>query len=371
MADMNVIHRADLTLGQGLGPAEGDRDEAKVTKSGSFGYDAKTVPDAGTDRSAKNGGSGGVQRSYSAVMGALGRMMSKTGGDALDAELAMAISKMKDVIGDVQTGKMVNDQERKRASLSEKQEKIKESQEKFEEAQQARKKAGIWNWVKIGISALASAISIAVGSALTITGVGSAVGALMIAGGSIGLAMAIDSCVQEGTGKGVMGNLVHWGATTLAGKTDEEASKMAADWDTAVAITMAVAAVVVAVATFGAGSSGIATAAQGAGKAAQETMQAIKIAGDTAEGITALGTTVTTVGQAVNEYEAATISAEGKQDQADIKSMEAMLQMLDTFIDTVFEQLQESMQSANENLATIQGSMNDHGKTMYTAKFTG
>ncbi|MEI2384508.1 type III secretion system translocon subunit SctE [Breoghania sp. JC706] len=370
MSDVNVIRSMDPALaglGQGAEQAQGQQ-EADALRAGLAGFAATALPEAGGN--GAKGAAGSASRSYGAVMGALSRLMSKGGGDALDAELAMAIAKMKDVVGDVQTGKLLNDEEKKRASLGEKQKKIEEAQAKFDEAQDAKKDAGIWGWIKTAFSAIAAAISIAIGAALVATGVGVAVGALMIAGGVVGLIMTVDSIVSATTGKGMLGNAAYAIAMSQ-GKTAEEAAKIASDWDTGFSIAMAVVAVALAVATIGVGFSSLASAAEGVAEATQVTMKAVQIAGEAAAGIATVGEATSSIGQAVTNKQAADLGAEAKANQADGKRIEAFIQTLDDFIDILMAQISGANSRFNAMLETVQGSMNDRANTMARAHFTG
>ncbi|PTW56671.1 hypothetical protein C8N35_111134 [Breoghania corrubedonensis] len=372
MSDASVVRHSDPSLvgfGLGVDQAQGQK-EADVLKSGLAGYAATALPEAGGGANTKSGSAGSASRSYGAVMGALGRLMSRTGGDALDAELASAIAKMKDIVGDVQTGKLLSDEEKKRAALGEKQKKIGEAQDKFDEAQKAKEKSGIFGWIKTAFSAIAAAISIVVGAALIATGVGAAVGALMIAGGVIGLIMTVDSIVNATTGKGIMGNIAYSVAMNQ-GKTEEEAAKIASDWDTGFAITMAVVAVALAIATIGVGFSSLASASTGVAEATQATMKTVQIAGEAAAGIATVGEASSSVGQAITNKEAADLGAQARTNQAEGKRMEAFIQTLDDFIDVLVDQISGANSRFNAMLETVQGSMNDRANTMGRAHFTG
>lgn len=373
MSDINVnrpVTGTTADYGSGLGNTEADTENTKAGM-GVSAYAAKAVPDPAGNSAASSGGSASGARSYGTIMASLGRLISKSGGDALDAELAAAIAKMKDVIGDVQTGKLLNDEERKRSMLSEKTDKIKDAQAKFDEAQEAKEDASIWNWIKIAFTAVAAAVSIAVGSALVATGVGAPIGALMIAGGVVGLIMTLDAVLQEATGKGIAGNIAY-DVAIAQGKTEEEATKAASEADTAFAITMAVVAVALAIGTLGVGFSSLGSAVSSTASATtQIAMKTVQTVGTVTESVATIGGATASIGQAVTMTEAAEHSADGKRLQADGKDTEALLQTLDDFIDILMNQISGTNSRFNAMLESIQGSMNDRANTMARAQFSG
>ncbi|MEP1396755.1 hypothetical protein [Roseibium sp.] len=360
-----------MDVGQNDAPVQPDVNQKNTLQAGIAAQAAGALPEATAGSRKVAGSAAGVLNSAADIMKSLGKMMSKAGGDALDAELAHAISKLKDVVGDVQTGKLLNDEERKRASLSDKQEKLKEAEAKQEEAKQAKEEAGFWNWVRIGFTALASAISIAVGSVLVATGVGAAIGGLMIAGGIVGLIMTADSIIQQASGKGIMGNIAYDNAIAQ-GMSEADANKVASDWDTGFSITMTVVSLALAVGTLGAGFSSLATATSGTVSAAtQIAAKTVQVAGNISSGVATIGSSVATIGGSVTRYEAAEKSAEAQELRADGKDIEAVMQALDDFIDILMNQISGENSRFNAMLDDVMGSMKDRANTMARAQFSG
>jgi len=147
---------------------------------------------------------GSAAKNAKEILGSLSKLMSKRDGDAQDAEIASAISKLKDIVGDVQTGRLLADEEAKRNTLAEKQDKIEEQQEKQEEAAKARKKSRFFRRLVAAFTIIASVASIVMGTLLAVVPGTQVLGAMMIAGGVMGIVGAADSLHAVNTGKGFL-----------------------------------------------------------------------------------------------------------------------------------------------------------------------
>lgn len=324
---------------------------------------------------------------FAAIMKSLSGLFSNLSGDQLDAEIASAIDKLKDTVGDIQTGKLLSDSERKRATLSEKQDKIKEQQEKIDEAEKAAKKSRRFGRLAAAFSVIAAVASIVAGVIAVATGVGAAAGALMIAGGVVGMISAADSIKALKTGEGFLSpgmskalmitGLVLAGASIMMAVGPAMAKgimgivlRMTTQADDAVAAGASVGTKVASQADdlVAAGSK---VAAQSDDVAASGHVAAyVKDASMGVTAVSGVGTTVGAIGQSITSKDAAFLQADAQELQADQKLLEAFMQVLDDFIDILIDQISGEDSRFNQMLGEIQASMNDRGNTFAKAKFS-
>ncbi|MEJ1160516.1 hypothetical protein [Prosthecomicrobium sp. N25] len=285
---------------------------------------------------------------YSAVMGAIARMVPTMVGDMVEVLLAEITEKMKDIESKSQESKINVDTEMKRTSLADKREKLEEAEKKIKEAAEERK--GPFGWIKAIFMAIASAIAIIAGALLSAIPGFQAVGALLITAGVIGMVMAIDSMVQLGTGSGIMGNLAK-----AFGASDEVAMGI----DMGFKALLAVAGIAVSIAMF--------FVPGGQANAVANMIQAVSTI---ANAIVTVGSTAADVSSAVINYKAAEKEAEGRDLQAEAKDMEAMLEVLDQFIDMAISRLVGSMNRFNDMLDAITDSMKDRADSLARVRFS-
>jgi len=197
-----------------------------------------------------------------AVALALAAFLPRVSGN-FEARLADITGKLKEVSGEVNKERVLNEQESKRLNMKENQAMIEQSGKKLDEAKEQGEIGKIFTYIGIAAQALGAVAMAAAGVALIATGVGSAAGgALLVIGGglmvgaaALTVAALVNSVVQAETGAGVLGNTVK--------AIDPDADpNLVMGLDIAVAATLALgtiaASVAAAVMTGGASSAGTA-----------------------------------------------------------------------------------------------------------------
>ena len=318
---------------------------------------------AGAGNAAQNGPAPDATTSTqttSVILAALSSFIPQLAGEQLDVLLAEATSKLKDVVGEVQTKKLLADEEAKSSSLDAKAAKLDEAEGKRIEAKEKRESANIWEKISLAFQALGAAISIIVGSVLIATGVATAAGAALIAVGLIGIALVIDSIVKmtSDTGLGIFGNIAYE-ASKAEGKSDAEAREIAGKVDMSAGIILSVAAIAVSI---------VALAIPGGQASAVSSItQAV---GTISSALSGIGSAVTSVGASANNYQATKATADSSEIKADSKELEALLLVLDDFIDELLSQISGNSQRFNAILEDIVGSIQDRGNTLARAQFS-
>lgn len=328
-------------------------------------------PQTGSGVNAPNGGVPEPGRqTYSMVMESLSAMLTPMSPVDVEVLLIQVAVEMKEAESTGAKEKIKVDQEAKRTALLEKDEKLEEAGTKIEEAIEERENASIFDKIKLAFEFLGAILMIAVGVLLLATGAGTAVGALMIAGGVVSLIMAIDSAVQMGTGQGIMGNIVYL-AAKADGKSEEEAKDMASKADMGFRIGMAVIGIALAIGGgVGAFYAAPAAAAKLGTQAAQTAQTIAKMASsvDNAMNVVTAGADI---GAGVYRYEATKHDAEANELKADGTDKQALAKMLDDFIDQALARLIASSDRFNAILDNITDAIQDRGETLSKTRFQG
>ncbi len=296
----------------------------------------------------------------SAVLQSLTRLIPSFSGEQLDVLLAEATSKLKDVLGDVQTEKLLTNEEAKKATTEKKSKKLEESEEKRLEAKSARENGSIWEKVALAFQVLGAAIALAVGTILIATGAGVGPGIALVAVGLVSLTLAVDSIVKmtSDKGLGILGN-VTYAAAKADGLTEEEAMASAQKGDMAFGITIGLVAIAISIGAFFIPGAQLASVA-----AISQAVTTIATAA------TSISSAAASIGSGVSNYQASKASADAKIIQADSKDLEAALIILDEFIDQLIAQISEGLHRINTILEDISTSINDRGKTLSRAQFS-
>jgi transloator len=297
------------------GQAGPDAVQGQTVGAGVAGAGGGSAPDAANP--------GGVQGTVSPALASLSGMMGS--GGAMDPTIAIieVAAKMRDKNEKLGEKKIEGDEKQQEAAVKAKEAKYKKAEEDLQKIQHA----SIWDKIKMAFQALFSAIAIAVGTLMqAIPGAG-VLGALMIAGGVIGLISVADDITKQVTGHGIMGNIYlacHPGDQNGAAKADMAFGICCA----AAAIACSIASLVNAAGA----AQAIAKAADAADQVAQvlKTIQmATRIAGAVSTIVTATGDTVA----GAIEYDAASKQAAAKREQAAAKEFEAQITQIDNVID--------------------------------------
>ena len=345
------------------------------TGSGNIGHTGQ-VPDATNNP-------GGTVLGYAAMMESIIAIMPAMSNADQDVLLAAISAKLKDAQSKNDADKIKGDEKVKSAEIQATKAKFEESAKKIQKAIDDDNAAGPFKWLKAIFEAIASIVMMVVGALLSVASLGtlSAVGALMIAAGGIGLYMAVDSMVQLGTGRSIMGNILH-----SAGVSDDTIAKV----DMGLGIALAVVGIVLAIALMctgvgaGAAAGDFAEAAQAIDKAA-ETADEIATVATQVQGAMAQVQTVANAinitGQVVNiistgvvaglEYDAASNQAGAMDDKADAKKIQALQAQLDEFIDMALSHMMNVHQGFENMMDQLMEAVQDKGKTMGHAKLAG
>jgi transloator len=352
------------------------------------------------------------------VLATIGSGPAAMSSDAIDVILAEVTMKMKQLESTSDNDKVTTDTDSQRAAMEAKIEKLKEATKKIEDAIYQAQHESIWDKIKIAFEALGAVLAIVVGAILIATGVGAVAGGLLIAAGVVGVVMTIDDIVKQCTPDhlGIMGSIVK-----SCGGSEEQAEKA----DMGFEIALAVAAVLLSVASIAEGGFGMVTslmnlakAGEAAGEAtatvvttaekiesitedgmsvantaekvASDTEEAESVANDAQEEANAgakfatrvqsvsnwinAGNSVVTAGgdiyAGVLQYDSTMDQAGAKKLQADAKMMDAISQDLDAIIQLALNMMKQHMDAWDNCFDAITSRMNDHGKDMATHKFS-
>ncbi|EGQ8145390.1 type III secretion system translocon subunit VopB [Vibrio parahaemolyticus] len=261
--------------------------------------------------------------------------------DDFEVELAAITDKLKSAqnelkIQEVKVAKAKHEQE-----MAENQEKIKESEAAAKEAQKSGLASKIFGWIS-------AVVSIVVGAIMVATGVGAAAGALMIAGGVMGVvSMALqEPAVQD--------------ALKEAGVNVDVLSKVVMGLEIAVALIGA------AVTFGGAVAGGIAKVANMASKvanmgskAATTTAKAIRYGAETVDLTVNIGKGATDSVHAANNANVTEI-------QADITDLRAKMTLSQAVIDKLKEEIGKLMEDFQELMSIIMQMIQAKSETMQT-----
>jgi F0F1-type ATP synthase assembly protein I len=334
---------------------------------------------AGTEKlekQAKTGagvtGAGGaipsVAAGYTAILSGLQAFVPQIGGGDFEVRLAEITAKLKEVSSEVNTGRVLNEQETKRLNMKENQAKISESEKKLEEAEAKKKSASIWDKISLAFEFIGAALMGLIGAALLFVPGLQAAGALMLVGAGLMLLGAINTLVQQETGAGLIGNL----AKAIDPNISDEALMAI---EIGFAVTLAVATIAVSVAS---GRVDVAAAkfahlgkaaADVAVKAAQLTLKTATAASTAIGAVTGAGAATSTAVAAGVRVDAAETSALAAELQADSKDIEAFMQQLDDLIDQALAMMMEASERFNGMLDDLTDMNSDTGDVMSRMQF--
>ncbi|MFN1600490.1 type III secretion system translocon subunit SctE [Vibrio harveyi] len=252
--------------------------------------------------------------------------------DDFEVELAAITDKLKSAqnelkIQEVKVAKAKHEQE-----MAENQEKIKESEAAAKEAQKSGLAAKIFGW----ISAVASII---IGSIMVATGIGAVAGALMIAGGILGV---VSATIQEPAVQDAMKE---------AGINIDALQKAIMAFEIAVAV---IGAVVTVGAFF---SAGIAKIAEMGSKAATMTTRVINL---TTESIDVAINTGKGITDSINSKKSANVATI----QAEITNLKSSMTLSQAVLDKLKEEIAKLMEDFQELMSVIMQMIQAKGETM-------
>ncbi|MEM9785842.1 MAG: type III secretion system translocon subunit SctE [Pseudomonadota bacterium] len=331
-----------------------------------------------------------INYSYEAISQSLSKFFPTLTGDKIDVLIAEASLKLKDIVGRTEVNELNAMEEQKRQNAAEQRAAAEEAQKSLEEAQAAReksKKSGLMGRI---FGAISAAVSIVVGAALIMTGVGAVAGGLLLASGIVGALATLGSFIREEHGVGLLGFMAKRAMEDWTNLDAETIERRTSRWDkagTALAITTML---VLAVASMGYAAYGIAGAGQAAAAGAKtasltddavqltkETMTtAEKWAGFINKGSVAVDTAMTgvevgySVHSAVQGYLAAKDQADAQRNQADNLQLQALNELLDDFIDQILARISGTNTLFNAMLDEVVQSIKDRGDTLARAKFS-
>lgn len=328
--------------------------------------DTSQVGDVGSTQTASGvaGASNGATPdpaapAFGAILESLRNFMPNINSGQFETRLAEITAKLKEVSGEVNTDRVLNEQESKRLNMKENEAKIEESEKKLEDAEAKRKSGGIFDKIAMAFQALGALLMIALGAALAAVPGMQAVGGLMIAAGVIMAISLINSIVQEANdGAGILGS--------LAKAINPDASdELIAGLDIGLTVTLAVVGIALAIAS--GRVDGVATGVTALAKAAD----AIRTVALTASAITNAASATANVGSAGYGMSAAESSGEAAELQADSQEIQALMQQLDDLIDQALAILMGASERFNAMLDSLTEMNKDTGDTLSSTRFAG
>lgn len=289
--------------------------------------------------------------SFTSIVESLDKLSPKMSSDDLEVALSEAEAKLKDTLNQTAISSINISSAAKKAALTQQQHELEDAQNKINEAASQNGDNDIWDKVKLAFQALGAVLMVAVGTLLCATGVGAALGGLMIAAGVVGLISTINSAIQMATGHGLLGEIVK-----ACGGSDTQAG----DADIAFAVGLAVVGIAMAIATGGAGAAeDLDAIAQAATSISEAVNGEISIASGVGD---AVATGVS--------YEASTETADAKDDDAQAKDIQAFANQIDGFITMMIKHLAGMNKSFSNSLGSMMDALQDVNKTVSHAKLT-
>gem|GEM_PF-3694073 len=343
------------------------------TGAGSLGQTGQ-VPDAQKGNLSSTMG-------YAVMMESIMAIMPQMSNEDQDVMLAAISAKLKDAQSKNDSEKIKGDEKVKSAEIEAAKQKFDDSAKKIQKSIDDDNAAGPFKWIKAIFEAIASVVMMIVGAVLIATGVGAALGGLMIAAGAIGLYMAADSMSQLASGRSIMGNILH-----DAGVSDADIAKV----DMGLNIALAVVGIALAVVMMctGVGAAGGAAEIETAVEGVDNAVEGAEAVSNTLEATNSAYTTVNTVSQGINitsqvvsgistavtaglDYDSASNQAGSLDDKADAKKMQALQAQLDDFIDMALTHMMNVHQGFENMMDQLMEGVQDKGKTMQHAKLSG
>ena len=317
----------------------------------------KTEAPVGTGVASANGPAPNpAAPSFGALMQALRNFAPEAGGD-FEARLADITSRLREVSGEVETDRVLNEQESKRLNMKENQSKIEESERKLEEAEAKKRSGNIFTLIGLAFQALGAALMIALGALLAAVPGMQGLGALMIAGGVMMALSFVNSVTQQANeGAGIVGSIVK------AAGGDAKAV-MAADMS-----FMAATLVATILTAFLTGGASGAAAAPGI---AASFASGVKTASTAIQTGLSTANALTNVGAASSNLAAAVDNKAAAQLQAESKDIEGLMQQLDDMIDEAIQMLLAQSQRFNNIADSMTEMLNETSQTLSATRFSG
>ncbi len=293
-----------------------------------------------------------VAMGLSALLQTLRNFGPKDGGD-FESKLADITAKLRGVSGEVETDKVLNEQESKRLNMKENQAKIEEAEKKLEEAEAKKKSGNIFDMIAMAFQALGALLMVALGAVLAAIPGMQSVGGLMIAAGVIMMVSLVNSIVAKtNDGAGILGSIVKAAGGDATGIMAADMAFMAAT---------VIASLVLA--AFTGGSS--------AATAVSALATAIKGVANTMNAVTSTASAFATVGSAGYNLSAAQDKKSAAELQSESQDIQAMMQQLDDIIDQALQMLQEQANRFNAVLDSVTDMLNETAQTLASTRFSG
>lgn len=318
------------------------------------------APDAVTETKDKTsqgllGGSGPAPTpeggDYSSVLSAMRGFAPTVPLGDFEARLSEVASKMKEARSDADTERVQNQQEIKKQQIVENRQTLEQSRDKMETADGIADAEKISSTVSTALQAIGAGLMIAVGAALMAVPGTQVLGAVLIVGGALMAASAINGVVAATTdsGLGIAGSIAK-----AFGADDSTIMGVEIGATVALAVGSIAASVAAIVATGGAA----APAAAGALLTSVNTIVGVVGAG------VQVGTSAMNVASTVYSYE-------GTMLQADAKDTQAEMQQGDDFIDQALSHLMDANQRFNALMDEVTGMALETSDFLSQTRFTG
>ncbi|WP_417262990.1 hypothetical protein [Celeribacter sp.] len=313
----------------------------RIEDRGPLGGTGALGPDAEKEREVRSKGTSGasgavpdaVRPSYASMLEGLAAFAPTDLGTDFEARLAEIAQKMQDAKGEADMDRLSNEQETKRNQIQENRDRLGAAQGKMEGsavADDAGRVSAIIGSVAAGLGAAAMMV---VGAVVTAVPGLQVLGGAMFIGGMFMAAGAINGLVAgaSDSGMGVAGNLL-----TAIGVEDD----VAAGWDMAASITLAVGAVVSAV--VGTAISGGA----GAPAAVGAMLTLVNAVNAATSSVTAVATSTSGLVANALRSDAAEMRAQTQESQAVIQQIDGLMEELMDFLRTSTDQVNALLDSA-------------------------
>ncbi|MCP8939515.1 hypothetical protein NK718_13395 [Alsobacter sp. SYSU M60028] len=327
----------------GIEDSEGTGQTKGTTSSGVAGTTATDAPPV--DSTSK----GGKSPELAALLAMFGGLP-----EASDSELAEVIAKLKKAQDDSANGKVEMDTKRQQSAIKDKEAKLKEADAKQAEANEKSKSVSIWDKIKLAFQALAAAFSIFLGAIVAAIPGAQALGALMIAGGIVGLVSVINDAVKMATGAGILGNI----AKACGG---DETAVMACD--IAFGAALAITGLALGIASGKFDVSQLAGFAAGIARVAQQVGSTVTKVVETANAVGSAAAAGVSFSAAEQRKEAKELQAGAKRDSADLQGIEDQL-------DLALQMLMRAADAFNGMMDALTDKLNDRGEVLSHAKLT-
>ncbi|EHS51789.1 hypothetical protein PDO_5035 [Rhizobium sp. PDO1-076] len=287
------------------------------------------------------------------IVKTLYKKLTKREADEAEVTLVAAQLKLKFLVTKQMAAKLLNDQEKIRASLLNKQDKLEVAQEKTQEAQEKAQRGKIWQKISAALAVIASAVAIVVGSCLIATG--NPIGGLLIAAGLLGIVTGANSCAMAKNGDGFLSSKCQLALSV---------------------VLMALAVVTMGGFALGVGvraSASVASATTSTGATAAESSVAAATFGGTtarlADSGVQIATAATGIGVAVIEKQAGYASADARIARAEVNEAEADFNQIADIVAELIDLFTAETTRFGEINDELMTSLKDRGEMTARIKF--